>query len=158
MFHVYLNWWVASNDASHIATLFNSLRPSDAYMRQWSNHHWFRQTNAGILLTWPLGTNFSELSIEIYTFSFKKIHLIMSSEKWRPFCLSLIMLKCFHGLHYNMSKIALRSRLLLYTVYPKKYAHGFVVLCFVVVMQSFIMNSSIYPYSSGLLCWHWGNR
>ena len=27
------------------------------------------------------------------------------------------------------------------TVYPKKYAHGFVVLCFVVVMQPFIMNS-----------------
>ena len=30
---------------------------------------------------------------------------------------------------------------LLYTVYPKKYAHGFVVLCFVVVMQSFMINS-----------------
>ena len=28
-----------------------------------------------------------------------------------------------------------------HTVYLKKYAHGFVVLCFVVVMQSFIMNS-----------------
>ena len=28
-----------------------------------------------------------------------------------------------------------------HTVYPKKHAHGFVVLCFVVVMQSFIMNS-----------------
>ena len=27
------------------------------------------------------------------------------------------------------------------TVYPKKYAHDFVVLCFVVVMQSFIINS-----------------
>ena len=27
------------------------------------------------------------------------------------------------------------------TVYPKKYAHGFVVLCFVVVIQSFIINS-----------------
>ena len=27
------------------------------------------------------------------------------------------------------------------TVYPKKYVHGFVVLCFVVVMQCFIMNS-----------------
>ena len=27
------------------------------------------------------------------------------------------------------------------TVYPKKYAHGFVVLCFVVVTKSFIMNS-----------------
>ena len=32
-------------------------------------------------------------------------------------------------------------QLRLHTVYPKKYAHGFVVLCFVVVMQSFIMNS-----------------
>ena len=33
------------------------------------------------------------------------------------------------------------SQYVKYTVYPKKYAHGFVVLCFVVVMQSFIMNS-----------------
>ena len=31
--------------------------------------------------------------------------------------------------------------MMLPTVYPKKYAHGFVVLCFVVAMQSFIMNS-----------------
>ena len=31
--------------------------------------------------------------------------------------------------------------MILLTVYPKKYAHGFVVLCFVVVMQSFIVNS-----------------
>ena len=30
---------------------------------------------------------------------------------------------------------------LAYTVYPKKYAHGFAVRCFVVVMQSFIMSS-----------------
>ena len=28
-----------------------------------------------------------------------------------------------------------------YSIYSKKYAHGFVVLCFVVVTQSFIMNS-----------------
>ena len=28
-----------------------------------------------------------------------------------------------------------------HTIYPKKFAHGFVVLCFVVVTQSFIMNS-----------------
>ena len=28
-----------------------------------------------------------------------------------------------------------------HTVYPKKYPHGFVVLCFIVVMQSFIMDS-----------------
>ena len=38
--------------------------------------------------------------------------------------------------HYNI-----RSHGRLTTVYPEKYAHGFVVLCFVVVMQSFIMNS-----------------
>ena len=33
------------------------------------------------------------------------------------------------------------SYAMMHTVYPNKYAHGFVVLCFVVVMQSFIMNS-----------------
>ena len=42
-------------------------------------------TNAGLLLIWPLGTNFSEISIEIHAFSFKKMHLKMSSGKWRPF-------------------------------------------------------------------------
>ena len=35
----------------------------------------------------------------------------------------------------------LRYNEITYTVYPKKYAQGFVVLCIVVVMQSFIMNS-----------------
>ena len=46
-------------------------------------------TNAGILLIWPLGTNFSEIPIEIHILSFKKMHLKMSSGKWRPFCLGL---------------------------------------------------------------------
>ena len=32
-------------------------------------------TNAGILLIGPLGTKFSEVLIEIHTFSFKKMHL-----------------------------------------------------------------------------------
>ena len=44
-------------------------------------------TNAGILLTGHLGTNFSEILSEILTFSFKKIHLKLSSGKWPPFCL-----------------------------------------------------------------------
>ena len=44
-------------------------------------------TNAGILLIGPCGTNFSEILIGIQTFSFKKMHLKMSSAKWRPFCL-----------------------------------------------------------------------
>ena len=52
----------------------------------------------------------------------------------------------FHNVRHphRRSHFATRSTITLYlayTVYPKKYAHGFDVLCFVVVMQSFIMNS-----------------
>ena len=49
-------------------------------------------TNSGLLLTGPLGTNFSEILIEILTFSFKKMHLEVSSAKRRPFCLGLNVL------------------------------------------------------------------
>ena len=46
-------------------------------------------TNAGILLIGPLGIKFSEILIKINTFSFKKMHLKLSSAKRRPFCLGL---------------------------------------------------------------------
>ena len=46
-------------------------------------------TNARLLLIGPLGTNFSEVLIEIITFSFKKMRLKVSSANWRPFCLGL---------------------------------------------------------------------
>ena len=49
-------------------------------------------TNVGILLIGPLGTNSSGMLIEIHTFLFKKIHLKMSSGKWRPFCFGLNVL------------------------------------------------------------------
>ena len=49
-------------------------------------------TNAGKLLFGPPGTNFSEILIEILTFSFKKMQLKMSSAKRRPFCLGLNVL------------------------------------------------------------------
>ena len=49
-------------------------------------------TNAGILLIGPLGTNFSQILIEIYTFSLKKMHLKRSSAKWRLFRLGLNVL------------------------------------------------------------------
>ena len=49
-------------------------------------------TNAGRLLIDPLGTNFSDILIEIHTFSFKKIHLKMSSGKNQPFCFGLNVL------------------------------------------------------------------
>ena len=46
-------------------------------------------TNAGIFLTGPSGTNFSEILIQIHRFSLKKMHSKTSSSKWRPFCLGL---------------------------------------------------------------------
>ena len=51
--------------------------------------------NAGMLLNGPLGTNFSEILIKIYIFSFNKMHLKRSSAKRRPFC---------HGLHVLMKR------------------------------------------------------
>ena len=88
-----------------LRTPINSLRPSDAYMRQklimiGSDNGlspgrcraiiWI---SAGILLTGPLRTNLIDILIKTDAFSFKKIRLQMSSWKWRPFSLSLNVLK-----------------------------------------------------------------
>ena len=58
-------------------------------------------TNAGIFLIGPLGTNFSEVLVEIITFSFKKMYLKLSSAKWCPFCLGLNVLT-----HFPLDKMA----------------------------------------------------
>ena len=50
-------------------------------------------TNAGILLIGTLGTNFSEILIEIQTFSLKEMRLKVSFAKRRPFCLSVLTAK-----------------------------------------------------------------
>ena len=63
----------------------------------------------------------------------------MSSWKWRPFCLGLHLWMPLSGWCNDNNDEYLGSDK--NTVFPKKYARGFVVLCFVVVMQSFIMNS-----------------
>ena len=49
-------------------------------------------TNAGLLSFRPLRTNFSENLIKIQQFSSKKMHVKMSSAKWRPSCLGLNVL------------------------------------------------------------------
>ena len=49
-------------------------------------------TNDGLFLIGPLGTNFSEIVIEIVTFSFTKMRLNVSSAKWRPRRLGLNVL------------------------------------------------------------------
>ena len=46
-------------------------------------------TNAGFLSIGPLRTYFNENLIKIQQFSLKKMHVKMSSAKWRPSCLGL---------------------------------------------------------------------
>ena len=58
---------------------------------------------------------------------------------YRPLCIYTLWLYVYIYIYLKLDYIIMfnfRS-----TVYPKKYAHGFVVLCSVVVTQSFIMNS-----------------
>ena len=70
-------------------------------------------TNDGILLIEPLGSNFSEILFGIQTYSFNKMHLKMSSAKWRPFWLGLDVLIMYTwpgALFSNMdSAVAKRS-------------------------------------------------
>ena len=49
-------------------------------------------TNTQVLSIRSLGTNFSEILSRIQIFSFKKMHLNMSSAKWRQFSLGLNVL------------------------------------------------------------------
>ena len=66
-------------------------------------------TSADISLIQNLGTNFSEILSQIYTFPFKKMHLKMSSTKcgW-PFCLGLnVLIYCKSEVWYQFSSILL---------------------------------------------------
>ena len=56
-------------------------------------------TNVRILLIGPLGANFSEILIAFQTFSFKKVHLNVSSAKWQPFCFGLNVFKHYPGIN-----------------------------------------------------------
>ena len=75
---------------------------------------------SGKLLIETLGTNFSEILIEIQIFSFKKMGLKMSSAKWQPFCLGLNVLRCNtflymswqHSNHWNTSGNCIKFRIL----------------------------------------------
>ena len=69
---------------THICVSYLTIIGSDNGLTP-GRHQAIIWTNAGILLIDPLATNFSENLIGIHTFSFNKIHLKMSSGKWRPF-------------------------------------------------------------------------
>ena len=73
----------------------NGLSPGRYQAIMWSS--------AGILLIGPLGTNFNEILIEICIFSFKELHLKLSSGHWRPFCLDLNVLRpCISGVYKTL--------------------------------------------------------
>ena len=90
-------------------------------------------TNAVILLIGLLGTNFSELLIEIQTFSFKKKHLKVSSAKLRPFCLGLNELMSCPPYHNGQSKYS-----------ASKNMHAVVFLCYLVLVKlSHVLQGSL---------------
>ena len=89
----------------------NGLSPYQCHAIVW--------TNAGILLIGPLGTNFSEFSIEILTFSFKKMHFKVSSGKWRPFCLNLNVLIIISEQQWTITFDWSQSRVTLNRKYPQ---------------------------------------
>ena len=69
----------------------------------------------------PLETHFNEIFIEIHTFSFKKIHLKMSSGKWRPFCLGLNVLRQWLGTALLAPKLAFLSVVLIIVIETWKF-------------------------------------
>ena len=81
------NWGQVTNICISKLTIIvsnNGLSPGRRQAIIWNN--------VWILLVWPLDTNFSEILIEIHTFSFNKICLKVLPSKWRPFCLGLNVL------------------------------------------------------------------
>ena len=89
-------------------------------------------TNAGILLIWPLGTNFSEILIEIHAFSFKKMHLKMSSGKRRPFCLGLNVLRKGEKevWEYGFAFLTIREESIVCHKSPKNWRYPLLLLSF----------------------------
>ena len=130
-------------------------------------HQVITWTSVGILLIGPLGTNFSEMLVEIHTFSFKKIHLKMLFGKWQPFCLGLNVLTLELQMVpeswelQNGTRIWQHGRKHQYwmysTVYTKINAFGFVLLCSV-LLWSHDQILMIPAISSELLYQHWGNQ
>ena len=77
-------------------------------------------TNAGILLFRTLGTIFSEILIEIHIFPFTKMHLKMSSGKWRLFCFGLnVLIKWLFLSHLAIEAPAIWRYMLIVCVIDK---------------------------------------
>ena len=106
-------------------------------------------TNAGLLLIGPLGTNFSEILIEILTFSFKKMRLKVSSAKRRPSCLGLNVLT-----HLSLDKMAAMSQ----TIFSD--AFSWMNLLFILIIKvslKFVLKGPINnnPALVYIMAWCW---
>ena len=85
--------WCATNQLSIIGS-DNGLSPR--------RHQAIIWTNDGILLIGPLRTKYSEIMIEIHTFSFKQMLFKMLCGKRRPFCPSLNVLKQLWSIFWHI--------------------------------------------------------
>ena len=114
-----LLWWCALLDCNKnvrmsASVVVNSLRPRDAYMRQWTNQHWFRQW----LVAWPAPSHYLnqcwnilnwihrnkfhwKLNRNLYIFiqenAFENVVWKMSAILSRPQCVNSVHAKSFLG-------------------------------------------------------------
>ena len=116
-------------------------------------HQAITWTNAGILFIRALRIHFSEIVSEIHTFSFQKIHLKMSSAKWRQFCLDLNLLT-----RWGRTKRAdifvdeiFNTSCDRYTGYISFHFLGIFPFSWWNVLLSFI----VYLHMQIILCWIW---
>ena len=125
-------------------------------------------TNAGMLLIGPLGTNFSEILIEIQTFSLKKICLNMSSVKCCPFLLGLNVIGWQHGIVMRCSKHKIKHRIenkykltehpIHYlTTYHLLHIHSIITHTMWLQLQTYIQNTwseNTEQFKTSFLKWH----
>ena len=98
-------------------------------------------TKAGILLIGPLETSFSEILIEIHAFAFKKMHLKMSSGKWRPCWLGLDVLRFFLISPQHVLCLPTYVFWLIYRIQIRvQVVHG------IVVCHNYMVNLLTFPY------------
>ena len=98
-------------------------------------------TNAGILLIRSVGTNFSEISLTIQTFSFTKMHLKMSSGKCQALYLGLNELTLLGPL----LKTAWRNN-------NNKSQHGEIITFIIKCAMELVIHSQI---STTFEIWEW---
>ena len=66
-------------------------------------------TSAAVLSIRPNATYFNKVLFKIQKFSFKEMHLKMSSVKWQPFCLGLKVLRSYYSRYSFSSSISKTS-------------------------------------------------